>query len=76
MKVKNVINGLLKKYDLKEINIIDKDKVIYSGSVQGWKVTDVDMILYKRQVENMEVLQRIMFNFEKAFIFVGNPFEE
>lgn len=76
MKVKNVINGLLKKYDLKEINIIDKDKVIYSGSVEGWKVTEVDMILYKRQVENMEVLQRIMFNFEKAFIFVGNPFEE
>ena len=73
MKVKNVIKGLLQQYELQEITIIGDDRVIYSGSVDGWKATEVDMILYKRQVENMEVLRRMIFNNRKAFIFVGNP---
>lgn len=75
MKVKNVIKGLANQYTLEEINIIGSDRVIYSGSVNGWKATEVDMILYKREVENMEVINRIMFNNRKAFIFVGNPCE-
>ena len=72
MKVKNVIKGLLREYKLEEITIIQltENKVIYSGSVDGWKATDVDMILYKREVENMEVNNRIMFNHRKAFLFV------
>lgn len=72
MKVKNVIKGIIKEYDLEEISIIslENDRVIYSGTVDGWKATSVDMILYKREVENMEVKKRIMFNYRKAFIFV------
>lgn len=71
-KVKNVIKGLLSRYDLEEISIIQlsENKVIYSGSADGWIVTDVDMILYKRQIENMEVVNQILFNHRKAFIFI------
>ena len=72
MKVKNVIKGLLQQYKLEEINIIafDEDRVIYSGTVDGWKATDVDMILYKREVENRETRKRLIFNNRKAFIFI------
>jgi hypothetical protein len=72
MKVKNVIKGLLQEYKLEEITIIQlsANKVLYSGTVDGWKATEVDMILYKREVENMEVDNRIMFNHKKAFLFV------
>lgn len=72
MKVKKVLAGLQKEYALEEINIISPTKVIYSGSVNGWNATDVDMILYKRQVENLEVTDRMMFNRRKAFLFVPN----
>ena len=73
MKVKNVIRGLQREYELQEINIISQaeSKVYYSGSVDGWKATDVDLILLKRKIENLEVVDRIMFNSKKAFIFVS-----
>lgn len=70
MKVKKVLAGLQKEYELEEINIISPTKVIYSGTLKGWKATDVDMILYKKQVENLEVIDRMMFNRRKAFLFV------
>lgn len=76
MKVKNVIKGLLGKYRIEEISIIDSDRVCYSGSVDGWKATEVDMILYKKEVESREVLKHIVHNGRKAFIFIGNPCEE
>ena len=71
MKVKNVIKGLLQKYELEEINIIEPNKVVYSGTVDGWKATSVDMMLYKKQIENQEVDHRIIFNNRKAFIFIA-----
>ena len=72
MKVKNVIRGLQREYDLQEINIISQteSKVYYSGTVDGWKATSVDLILLKREIENSEVDDRIMFNNRKAFIFI------
>ena len=72
MKVKNVIKGLMQEYKLEEINIIQlsENKVIYSGAFEGWKATEINMLLYKREVENMEVVNRIIFNHRKAFIFV------
>ena len=72
MKVKNVIKGLKNEYGkgLEEINIITEERVLYSGAVDGWDYTDIDMLRYKKEVENMEVKKRIMFNFRKAFIFV------
>ena len=71
MKVKNVIKGLLKEYNLEEINIITPEKVIFSGNYSQWKETSVDMILYKKAVENCEVINRMMFNNRKAFIFIS-----
>ena len=73
MKVKNVIKGILKEYAIQEITIIDTDKVVFSGPPSNWIATDVDLILYKKEVENREVIQRLMFNHSKAFIFIGNP---
>ena len=70
MIVKNVLKGLQQKWDLEEINIISPTKVIYSGTVKGWVATNVDMILYKKRVENLEVTNRMMFNGRKAFLFV------
>lgn len=71
MKVKNVINGLMQKYELDEINIIEPDKVVYSGKIDEWKTTSPDMILYKKQVENQEVEHKIIFNNRKAFLFIA-----
>ena len=73
MKVKNVINGLIKEYKLQEITIIDSDKIVYSGTPGCWKATDIDMILYKKEIEEREVIKRLMFNRRKAFIFIGDP---
>lgn len=70
MKVKNVLAGLQKQYALEEINIISEEKVIYSGSMDGWKTTEVDMILYKKEIENREVVKRMIFNNRKAFLFI------
>ena len=72
MKVKNVIKGLQQKFDLEEINIIStsESKVYYSGTVTGWKETSVDLILLKKKIENAEVIDRIMFNGRKAFLFI------
>lgn len=70
MKVKNVINGLFKEYILEEINIITPSKVVFSGSYNQWKNTSIDMMWYKKAIENSEVDNRIMFNNRKAFIFI------
>lgn len=74
MKVKNVIKGLLQKWDLQEINIISaaESKVYYSGSVDAWKgESNIDLLLLKKKIENTEVLDRIVFNGRKAFIFIS-----
>lgn len=70
MKVKNVIKGLVKQYELEEVTILNDEKVIFSGSLNMWTATSVDMILYKREVENSEVKKRFLFNNRKAFIFI------
>ena len=73
MKVKNVVRGLMREYDLEEINIIADDKVIFSGTQEQYYPKDVDMILYKKEIENTEVKKRLMFTsggHYKAFIFI------
>lgn len=70
MKVKNVIKGYKSQFSIDEVNIISDEKVIYSGTLDGWDLTDVDLILYKKQVENMEVVKSMVFNHRKIFIFV------
>lgn len=72
MKVKNVIKGLLKEYALEEITIITPSKVAFSGNYNQWKTTSVDMVLYKREIENSEVVNRMIFNNRKAFIFIAD----
>lgn len=71
MTVRNVLKGLMNKYRLEEINIIQPDKVVYSGTVDGWKTTSVDMILYKKEIEKCEVFDRLIFNNRKAFLFIA-----
>lgn len=70
MKVKNVIKGLLSQYNLEEINIISTDRILFSGKYENWKTPDLDMTLFKKQVENLEVMNKMIFNNRKAFIFV------
>lgn len=71
MKVKNVLKGLKKEFELEEINIISDEKVIFSGSLDNWNATtNIYLLTYKKEVENMDVLKRMMFNRRKAFIFV------
>lgn len=70
MKFKNVLKGLQQKYNIEEINVISTSKVIYSGTLEGWKNTEPDMLHYKKQVENLEVIDHMMFNNRKAFLFV------
>ena len=55
--------------NVSEINILSEEKVIFSGPVGSWKTTDVDMILYKREVENMEVKKRLLYH-DKVFLLV------
>lgn len=69
-KVKNVLKGLLQEYELEEISIISSDCVVFSGTPGQWKATDVDMILYKKQVEDSEIIKKMIFNNRKAFIFI------
>lgn len=76
MKVKNVIKGLLKEYELTEITIIGRDIVIFSGTPDQWVFTDVDMTLYKKKIENAEVVKRMLFNYSKAFIFIDDGNDE
>lgn len=71
MKVKNVLKGLIKQYDLQEINIITPQCVEFSGTLDGWKATTTDMILHKRKIEESEVTNRMIFNNRKAFIFIN-----
>lgn len=73
MIVKNVLKGLRQKWDLQEINIISpaESKVYYSGTVEGWDNTDKCLLAHKRKVENAEVMERIMFNGRKVFIFIS-----
>ena len=69
MKVKNEIKGLARQYDLEAVRIITPTKVLFSGDFSKWVETEVDMIAFKREVENLEVYDRIIFNNREAFIF-------
>lgn len=70
MKVKNVLKGLLKEYDLEEINIITPSKVVFSGRYDHWKMTSLDLIWLKKKIDESEVVNRMIFNHRKAFIFI------
>lgn len=74
MKLKNVLRGLKREYDLQEINVISygESKVYFSGSVNSWDETGADLIpLKKKIIEESEVSGRIMFAGRKAFIFIS-----
>lgn len=70
MLVKNVLKGLEKEFDIEELNIITDTKVVFSGSYDQWKATAEEMISYKKEIENSKVINRMMFNNRKAFIFI------
>ena len=70
MKVKNVIKGLLREYNLEEINIITPSKVAFSGRYEQWKTTSLDMVWFKKKIDESEVVNRMIFHDTKAFIFI------
>ncbi len=55
--------------DIKEIHVLSDEKVIFSGAMEQWTATSVDMILYKHEIENSEVKKRMTFH-EKVFLFI------
>ena len=69
MKLKNVLSGLQRQKRIVQLHVLSDEKVIFSGSMEKWKATSVDMILYKREVEAMEVKKRLDFH-DEVFIFV------
>lgn len=69
MKLKNVLSGLQRQKRIVQLHVLSDEKVIFSGSMEKWKATSVDMILYKREIENMEVKKRLNFH-DEVFIFV------
>lgn len=69
MKLKRVLAGLKSQMDIKEIHVLSDEKVIFSGSIEQWTATSVDMILYKREVENTEVKKRMTYR-GKVFLFI------
>lgn len=76
MKLKNVIKGLRNQYELKEITVFKRDVVIFSGTVEQWcQTVNNSMLSVRRELEESEVLKRMMFNTSKAFLFLENPFE-
>lgn len=70
MKVKNVIKGLASQYNLEAVHIITPERVLFSGDFSKWSATSVSMLSFKKEVENLEVIDRLMFNNRAAFIFV------
>ena len=72
MTVKNVLKGLARQYDLEALRILTPTRVLFSGPVERWEATASEqpcMLPFKRQVEAMQVANRIMFH-DEAFIFV------
>lgn len=72
MLVKNVINGMYSQYKFEELHIISSvyDRVLFSGTMESWKNVDEDMIAYKKDIEGKEVLNKILFNKRKLFLFI------
>lgn len=73
MKVKNVIKGLMNRYDLEEITIVDSDRICFSGNIDNWRTPDKDMVFYKRDIMEREVITKLVHRNRKAFIFIGDP---
>lgn len=72
MLVKNVINGMYSQYKIEELHIISlsDNRVIFSGTFEGWKNVDEDMTSYKKDIEAKEVRNKILFNKRKLFLFI------
>ena len=71
MKLKNVLAGLKKEYDLKEINIITPSRVIASMTLEQWENVDPCLLRHKRKLEETEIENRMIFNGKKAFLFIS-----
>ena len=70
MKLKNVLKGLRNKFDIEEIHILTASSVVFSGTVEKWDNTEQELLEYKYKLENADVVNRMMFNGRKAFIFI------
>lgn len=77
MKVREVLKDLIRQDLLKEIHIISHDRVVYTGSALKWfSIGKPWLIKHKRRINNSTVINWIVFDHSKAFIFIDKVAEE
>jgi hypothetical protein len=73
-KVKNILKGYERQFDIEEITIFDTDgQVIYSGSYENFMNTkEEDKILWEewKRILNSDCEKCVPFNHSKLFIFL------
>lgn len=71
-KVKNVIKGFMRKWDIEELTIIEdeKEKVTFSGDIERFLYPSELMRLEADRIKNAEVKRILEFNGRKLFIFI------
>lgn len=71
-KLKNVIKGCIKQYELEEITVICGYKPLYSGSFSGfYSNCDISMVVYRNELLEKEVIEKSILNNKKLFVFLS-----
>lgn len=71
-KLKNVIKGCIKQYDLESITIICGYKALYSGPIDKfYSNCDIGMVVYRNELLEKEVIEKSLLNNNKLFIFLN-----
>ena len=71
-KLKNVIKGCMKQYEIEEITVICGYKPLYSGSFSGfYSNCDVSMVAYRNELLEREVIEKSILGNKKLFVFIS-----
>ena len=71
MKCKKVIDGVLQRYGITEVTIIDGYNVLYSGSFDCfYKNCDGSMYRYRSDILKRDVAEKKILNGIKLFLFL------
>lgn len=72
-KLKNVIKGCMKQYDLDEITVICGYEPLYSGSFQDfYNNCDASMVMYRNSLLGKKVIAKSILSNRKLFVFLTN----
>lgn len=73
-KVKNVVNGYISKYDIKDITILTTDRILYSGNYKSFNEMhyDIDEELgtLKQKILDSACIKCLNFNNKALFVFI------